>query len=55
MKGNDSELTFKHVYFGIDISSILKKRNAYNLYKLEERPFLGPTTTNEQLSFLMAN
>eukprot|EP00347_Sterkiella_histriomuscorum_P019828 403340145 len=55
MKIIENSLTGR-VHFGIQIQSNRKdKETFYHHYKLRSRPYLGPTSTEVQLAFLMAN
>jgi tRNA (guanine10-N2)-methyltransferase len=56
------ELVFKvvedsnRVYCGIQVaSSRVNGETYYSRYNLKKRPYLGPTSTDHELAFLMAN
>lgn len=54
-KGNTVTLQFKQAFFGKSLVTEFQKKNFFHHFRLENRPFLGPTTTDERLSFMMAN
>jgi len=46
----------KTAYFGVQVCKIGRGKDAVNSgYELAKRPYLGPTSTDNDLSFLMAN
>jgi len=58
------EVTFKvlennedhMIYFGREVASNRNEEETYHFqYDLKMRPYLGPTSTDHQLAFLMAN
>ena len=49
------DLKLKRKYFGKDIGNILKRTSYIHKYRLPDRAFLGPTSTDENLAFLMVN
>ena len=42
-------------YFGTDIAKNLNPKSKYFRYNLSDRPFLGPTSTDSDLAFMMVN
>ena len=49
------DLKLKNKYFGKDIGNIIKRKCYIHEYRLTNRAFLGPTSTDENLAFLMNN
>lgn len=47
------------IYFGKKVASILHNPKVeelfYSKYNLKIRPYLGPTSTDHELAFMMAN
>lgn len=53
---DDTDQTLKRVYFGIELSSCKIGRAKFNnLYQLSHRIYLGPTSADNDLAFLMCN
>ena len=51
-----TDQTLKHVYFGIELSCNHKSTAKFNqAYELKKRIYLGPTSTDNDLAFLMCN
>lgn len=53
--------TLLDIFFGVEIArsksctSVSSKENYVNLYDLKNRVYLGPTSTDNALSFMMCN
>lgn len=48
--------TDSKIYFGLEIASNRIEEDTFHYkYDLRMRPYLGPTSTDHQLAFLMAN
>lgn len=46
----------QRIYFGVEIASNRVEEDTFHhAYDLKMRPYLGPTSTDHQLAFLMAN
>ena len=46
------------IYFGTEVASGRLNRDEetyHKMYDLKKRPYLGPTSTDHELAFLMAN
>ena len=52
----DTKETLEKVYFGIELSSCKIGKAKFNIkYQLSNRIYLGPTSTDNDLAFLMCN
>lgn len=51
-----SEQTLEKVYFGVELSSCKLNKAKFNIkYQLGDRIYLGPTSTDNDLAFMMCN
>lgn len=46
---------FQRFYFGLEVGSLSLGPRFYSKYRLSEREYLGPTSTDNDLAFLMVN